>query len=230
MTLHPGSDVAARFLLGASLSKLNNDSHTHIEGDLVCYCEDPASPCSAWRPERRRAMDECAMSFGGMTGTQRGVAWCAGHARPSAAVRGPGRALVERQKETQMIVPNWQLRRWLAREILDKDIGRRPPQRELRGPVRDSRYRTWIRTLPCAACGTTWDVEAAHTGSDGGMSMKASDYSCIPLCTDCHTMRPDSYHRIHGGRAAFEKQHSIDIGRLVAHLNRIWWTTRQGAA
>jgi hypothetical protein len=130
-----------------------------------------------------------------------------------------------------MIRSNWQLRRWLAREILDQDIGRKPPKKERRGPTRDSRYRAWIRTLPCAACGRTWGVEAAHTGSDGGMSMKASDYSCIPLCGECHTMRPDSYHRIHGGRVAFEQQHGIDFTMLVMRLNRAWWAmNRQDVA
>jgi hypothetical protein len=122
-----------------------------------------------------------------------------------------------------MIRSGWQLRRWLAREILDKDIGRKPPQKERRGPARDSRYRAWIRTLPCAACGCSWNVEAAHTGSDGGMSMKASDYSCIPLCTNCHTMATDSYHRISGGRQGFEISRGIVIAELVARLNRVWF-------
>jgi hypothetical protein len=49
------------------------------------------------------------------------------------------------------------------------------------------------RVLPCGVEGRS---EAAHTGSDGGMSMKASDRSCVPLCADCHTQRADSYHRI----------------------------------
>ena len=49
-----------------------------------------------------------------------------------------------------------------------------------RGPARSWRYRAWIRTLPCAACGHNRDIEAAHTGSDGGKAQKSSDYSCVP--------------------------------------------------
>jgi hypothetical protein len=74
---------------------------------------------------------------------------------------------------------------------------RRSPRRRAagRGPIRDWKYRSWIRTLPCAACGSTHRVEAAHTGSDGGMRQKASDTSCVPLCHDCHQAAPVSYHR-----------------------------------
>ena len=36
--------------------------------------------------------------------------------------------------------------------------------------------------------------EAAHSGSDGGMSMKASDYSCVPLCVACHRTGQHAYH------------------------------------
>ena len=93
------------------------------------------------------------------------------------------------------------LEQYLAREVLGRDIPRKEPQRERRGPARDTAYRAWIRTLPCSACGSIWSVEAAHTGRDGGMSMKSSDYSCIPLCSDCHTRGPHAYHRI--GREQF---------------------------
>ena len=61
----------------------------------------------------------------------------------------------------------------------------------------------WIRTLPCIACGVEGRSEAAHTGTDGGMSMKASDYSCVPLCSDCHTQAPGAYHRV--GKRVFER-------------------------
>ena len=50
--------------------------------------------------------------------------------------------------------------------------------------------------MPCIGCGVEGRIEAAHTGSDGGMSQKASDYSCVPLCADCHTQAPAAYHRI----------------------------------
>jgi hypothetical protein len=113
------------------------------------------------------------------------------------------------------------LRYWLAREVLGKTI-RKPRQRATtsRGPARDERYRAWVRSLPCAACGIEPAGEAAHTGSDGGMQQKASDFSCIPLCRVCHTVGPYAYHRI--GKKAFARRHALDIVTLTERLNASW--------
>ncbi len=92
---------------------------------------------------------------------------------------------------------------------------------QTRGPARDPRYRAWIRTLPCLVC-RRYGSEAAHTGDDGGMSLKASDYSCVPLCADDHTLRPDSYHRHPGGRDGFEAQHQLNLAQQVRFLNLEW--------
>jgi hypothetical protein len=92
---------------------------------------------------------------------------------------------------------------------------RRSPRSRRRGPIRDRKYRAWIRTLPCAHCGTTYGVQAAHTGSDGGTSMKSSDTSCVPLCHDCHQADPVSYHR---NREAM----GIDWEALVERLNAVY--------
>ena len=92
-----------------------------------------------------------------------------------------------------------------------------PPRK---GPARDDEYKNWIRTLACCACGHPAPSEAAHTGCDGGMSMKASDYSCVPLCADCHTRGPLAYHRI--GKRAFERVHGIWFASVVARLRREW--------
>lgn len=47
-------------------------------------------------------------------------------------------------------------------------------------PARDAAYRRWIKSLPCLACGRNWNVDPC------AISQKASDYTCIPLCRDCH--------------------------------------------
>jgi hypothetical protein len=57
--------------------------------------------------------------------------------------------------------------------------------------------------MPCIACGIEGRSEAAHTGGDGGMSMKASDYSAVHLCSDRPRQAPDAYHAV--GKRAFEK-------------------------
>jgi len=114
------------------------------------------------------------------------------------------------------------LRRWLAREIPECEIPRKPPKRATKstGPARDARYRAWIRSLPCCVCASGPAGEAAHTGLDGGMGQKASDYSCVPLCRNCHTQNADSYHIL--GRAEFERRHNVDLTGLVMQLNRYW--------
>lgn len=121
------------------------------------------------------------------------------------------------------------LERWLAREILGREIPRKPPGRARREtPARDWRYRQWIRTLACASCGAETGVEAAHTGHDGGMGQKASDFSCVPLCAVCHRAGPFAYHRI--GRRDFERRHGIDLGQLARRLYRIWKQGKESAA
>jgi hypothetical protein len=74
--------------------------------------------------------------------------------------------------------------------------------------------------MACIGCGIEGRSEAAHTGTDGGMGQKASDYSCVPLCRDCHTLAPGAYHR--AGKEAFERHHGLSFVRIVARLNREW--------
>jgi len=111
--------------------------------------------------------------------------------------------------------------------------GRKPPHQARiaartgpprKGPSRDEDYKAFIRQHPCAACGRPAPSEAAHTGTDGGGSMKASDYSCVPLCADCHTRGPLAYHRI--GKRAFERVHALRFASIAAQLRREWKARR----
>jgi hypothetical protein len=83
-------------------------------------------------------------------------------------------------------------------------------------PARNPQYLRWIRTLPCAACGTTRHVEAAHTGPRG-LSQKSPDTSAIPLCPRHHRTGDDSYHKL--GPRKFSEVHQLDIPALVARLS-----------
>jgi hypothetical protein len=119
---------------------------------------------------------------------------------------------------------NQQIKRWLMGEIHGVEIPRKSPRKATSStnkPARNWRYRAWIRSLPCAGCGLEPAGEAAHTGNDGGMSQKPSDWSCIPLCRDCHTLGPQAYHRV--GKAAFEVCRNVWLAELVKRLNRIWF-------
>lgn len=112
-------------------------------------------------------------------------------------------------------------RRYLAYAVLGRENHPRARRRQWngKGPARDWRYRAWIRSLPCLVCGYERS-EAAHTGSDGGARLKASDYSCVPLCAHHHTMRADSYHRL--GRESFEAHHRVNLRQAVEFLNLEW--------
>jgi hypothetical protein len=82
-------------------------------------------------------------------------------------------------------------------------------------PARNPRYLAFIRTLPCAVCGTRRNIEAAHTGPRG-LGQKAPDTSAIPLCVKHHRTGSDSYHKL--GRR-FAQYHRLDIQAIVRKLN-----------
>lgn len=124
---------------------------------------------------------------------------------------------------------DWRTRRWLMREVHGVEIARERRKSVISAlgnkPARDWKYRAWIRSLPCASCGLDPAGEAAHTGNDGGMSQKASDYTCVPLCRDCHTLTPYAYHRI--GKTAFEVWRNVSLADLVKRFNRLWFHPRR---
>jgi len=113
-----------------------------------------------------------------------------------------------------------QLRSYLAWAVHGRKQPRRATSSTRRGPPRDEAYLEWIREMPCIGCGVEGRSEAAHTGTDGGMSMKASDYSCVPLCSGCHTQAPGAYHRV--GKRVFEREQRLSFADIVARLNREW--------
>jgi len=110
------------------------------------------------------------------------------------------------------------LESYLSYVVLDKRIApsKRAPRRYAKSGsvLRDERYKAWIRTLDCVGCGGG-PAEAAHTGTDGGRGLKASDWSCVPLCRKCHRVL---YHGLNGGKRSFERAHMIDFAAIVERL------------
>ena len=109
------------------------------------------------------------------------------------------------------------LENWLHYKIYDER-----PKRKMRvrhhprnGPPRSFKYRQWIRSLPSCISGRM-GCEAAHTGTDGGMRQKASDYSCVPLTPAEHR----EYHQI--GKQAFEAKYTVSFESQVWALNLTW--------
>jgi hypothetical protein len=107
---------------------------------------------------------------------------------------------------------------WMHHEIHGRWPERKKPRRRpfRKGPPRNWRYRAWIRSLP-SCISRKLGCEAAHTGSDGGTAIKASDYSCVPLTPEEHRL----YHQI--GRPAFERRFRISFRAIVKELNRAWF-------
>ena len=93
---------------------------------------------------------------------------------------------------------------------------RKSPKVRRTSVPRDSHYKAWIRTMPSAVSGYR-GCEAAHTGSDGGAKLKASDYSCIPLTPAEHA----EYHQI--GKESFERKYGISCAGWVERLNGTWF-------
>lgn len=56
--------------------------------------------------------------------------------------------------------------------------------------MRNEAYLDWVRSLPCACCGSRFRVQAHHLIAlgDGKMGGKAPDIMAVPLCYTCHEL------------------------------------------
>lgn len=52
-------------------------------------------------------------------------------------------------------------------------------------PIRDKKWRDYLKTLPCRRCGQMGS-DPAHL-DNLGRGIKAGDDHCVPLCRLCHT-------------------------------------------
>ena len=75
---------------------------------------------------------------------------------------------------------------------------------------RDEKYRDWVKTLPCLECMKPAPSEAHHTET-GGIGIKGSDYSCVPLCLNHHA----EWHNTKGKRGG------LGIDALESILSRL---------
>jgi hypothetical protein len=112
--------------------------------------------------------------------------------------------------------------RWLYYLVHGKKPPRKAGRSRRRGPARDWKYRAWIRTLPSIVSGKP-GCEACHTGSDGGMSMKASDSTVVPLTRAEHR-------EYDADRRAFERKYGVSMRDMVRELNQVWKLRKENAA
>lgn len=71
----------------------------------------------------------------------------------------------------------------------------------------------WIRSLSCAACGTTRAVQAAHAKSRGA---GGTSEHLVPLCFACHAHQ----HRV--GVETFGREHGFDLLGLARDYHTAW--------
>lgn len=119
---------------------------------------------------------------------------------------------------------NYALRRYLSKEVLGKEIPRKPPKKASmlsQKPFRSYPYRAWVKSLPSAVSGQL-GCDPCHTGPHG-FGQKASDLTCIPLTREEH----QEYDR---NPEEFSRKHGLDVPGLVKRLNRIWWQVRKDSA
>ncbi|MEX0798410.1 MAG: hypothetical protein WEB87_03040 [Bacteriovoracaceae bacterium] len=76
-------------------------------------------------------------------------------------------------------------------------------------PHRNVKYLNWLRKQPCVVSGEK--AQCAHhvrLGTNGGASLKPSDYFCIPLLNEYHTTGACALHNI--GEETFFKQFGLE--------------------
>jgi hypothetical protein len=83
------------------------------------------------------------------------------------------------------------------------------------------KFKVFVRTLPCAVgmgigllC--QGDIVPHHSESGGGISMKATDLSCVPLCAKHHQLLHST------GVVTFENFHSVDMWRVNRDVMRVY--------
>ena len=94
--------------------------------------------------------------------------------------------------------------------------------RASKAPWRSVKYRRWIASHPCVMCGCL-ETQAAHTET-GGMSTKAPDYTCVPLCLRHHDefdgRRPIGHAGT--GRETFQRVYHVDLTIWAEAFHEMW--------
>ena len=82
-------------------------------------------------------------------------------------------------------------------------------------PARDKKYRAWVRTHPCCACGVSGETIADHHIRKLGTGIKCSDYETVPVCYDHHQ-------EVERSREAFEHFYMLDLKEEAERLYKEW--------
>lgn len=80
--------------------------------------------------------------------------------------------------------------------------------------ARSPEYLDYIRSCKCYVC-EAWPIEPHHTGK-GGVGLKGSDFTAIPLCPRHHR----AFHDM--GIETFEKKYQLAISVVVLRYLEYW--------
>ncbi len=85
-------------------------------------------------------------------------------------------------------------------------------------PLRSEAYRRFVASLPCAHCKRAGPSQCAHADEGKGLSMKACDSTCFPLCADSPQRR--GCHTVIGMAALFTKAQRRELERFYGASTR----------
>lgn len=83
--------------------------------------------------------------------------------------------------------------------------------------ARSSAYLEFVRSQPCCVSGSTENVQAAHVGRGGGVGLKASDFSTVPMTAELHAEQ----HQL--GIGTFRKKYGVSFNAEIARLLHRFW-------
>lgn len=92
---------------------------------------------------------------------------------------------------------------------------------------RNSKYLDWLRKQKCVVSGDP--AQCAHhirLGTNGGTSLKPSDYFCIPLLNEYHTTGPFALHVV--GEETFLNQFKLEPKKLFVSYLKEFLMQEQG--
>lgn len=89
-------------------------------------------------------------------------------------------------------------------------------------PVRNPRYKRFVKRFPCIGCGRTWLIDPMHTGPHS-LGEKSCDMRVLPGCRKCHR-------EFDANPKAFASKRGLDIPALIAKFNHLWETRQRRIA
>jgi hypothetical protein len=102
------------------------------------------------------------------------------------------------------------MRRLVSTKYNPENIAQFKPGEQLHKYLLDRTedYKSFVRSFPCFVprCGKP---SRAHHVEVNGIATKGSDYSCVNLCDEHHTIGPEAVHNV--GSTVFEYKCNVDL-------------------